>query len=246
MNSKTQKHAFTLIELLVVIAIIAILAAILFPVFAQAKQAAKKTADLSNIKQIGLALMLYAGDYDDRTPSVRMMGMGDSTWVDSLQPYSGSKLLNRSPLDDSALWGNGSRFTTYGLNAYFDPFHPPYQGMSLTQPVNPASTIFAAPVRDHLQWSNPNMIINADHFMPMTWGNPAKVATMGGGTSVHTMQWDMTRRLPRTLWYDIDGKRANYLFADGHAKSHAFEQTWQQIDGSLPTKDWYDPNSEAK
>lgn len=60
-----MKRAFTLIELLVVIAIIAILAAILFPVFAQAKQAAKKTADLSNLKQIGTASMLYVDSYDD-------------------------------------------------------------------------------------------------------------------------------------------------------------------------------------
>jgi prepilin-type N-terminal cleavage/methylation domain-containing protein/prepilin-type processing-associated H-X9-DG protein len=63
-----MKRAFTLIELLVVIAIIAILAAILFPVFAQAKLAAKKTASLSNQKQIGLATMMYANDYDDGLP----------------------------------------------------------------------------------------------------------------------------------------------------------------------------------
>jgi prepilin-type N-terminal cleavage/methylation domain-containing protein/prepilin-type processing-associated H-X9-DG protein len=63
-----NRKAFTLIELLVVIAIIAILAAILFPVFAQAKLAAKKTASLSNQKQIGLASMMYAGDYDDTLP----------------------------------------------------------------------------------------------------------------------------------------------------------------------------------
>jgi len=60
-----KNRAFTLIELLVVIAIIAILAAILFPVFAQAKLAAKKTASLSNIKQITLANIMYEGDYDD-------------------------------------------------------------------------------------------------------------------------------------------------------------------------------------
>src|SRR5258708_2259929 len=60
-----MKKAFTLIELLVVIAIIAILAAILFPVFAQAKEAAKKTSCLSNQKQVALAAMMYVGDYDD-------------------------------------------------------------------------------------------------------------------------------------------------------------------------------------
>jgi prepilin-type N-terminal cleavage/methylation domain-containing protein len=60
-----RRLAFTLIELLVVIAIIAILAAILFPVFAQAKQAAKKTVSISNLKQSALATMLYMGDVDD-------------------------------------------------------------------------------------------------------------------------------------------------------------------------------------
>ena len=63
-----MKNAFTLIELLVVIAIIAILAAILFPVFAQAKLAAKKITSVSNQKQQGLGLIMYAGDYDDMYP----------------------------------------------------------------------------------------------------------------------------------------------------------------------------------
>lgn len=63
-----SRRAFTLIELLVVIAIIAILAAILFPVFAQAKTAAKKTQDLSNQKQLGTAFNIYSADYDDQLP----------------------------------------------------------------------------------------------------------------------------------------------------------------------------------
>ncbi len=63
-----MRKAFTLIELLVVIAIIAILAAILFPVFAQAKNAAKKAACLSNTKQISLGFLMYEGDADDRLP----------------------------------------------------------------------------------------------------------------------------------------------------------------------------------
>ncbi len=63
-----MRRAFTLIELLVVIAIIAILAAILFPVFAQAKTAAKKASQISNTKQLGIGVMLYMGDSDDLYP----------------------------------------------------------------------------------------------------------------------------------------------------------------------------------
>ncbi len=63
-----HRHGFTLIELLVVIAIIAILAAILFPVFARARESARKTSCASNVRQLGLAALMYAGDYDDCLP----------------------------------------------------------------------------------------------------------------------------------------------------------------------------------
>jgi len=76
------RHGFTLIELLVVIAIIAILAAILFPVFAQAKAAAKKTVCLSNLKQVGTAQMLYVMDADGRYPA----------WAANIPPINGGNI----------------------------------------------------------------------------------------------------------------------------------------------------------
>ena len=95
-----HRKAFTLIELLVVIAIIAILAAILFPVFAQAKAAAKKTSDLSNNKQLGTALAIYLGDSDDQYPLQSGMGT-DGSWGYGFNKYV--------PADWSAAPGNPQR-----------------------------------------------------------------------------------------------------------------------------------------
>ena len=83
-----KSRAFTLIELLVVIAIIAILAAILFPVFAQAKVAAKKTQSLSNVKQISTGLMIYSTDYDDlNVMSEYNHGNTHLTWMATAHAY---------------------------------------------------------------------------------------------------------------------------------------------------------------
>ncbi len=72
MDRRIRRRGFTLIELLVVIAIIAILAAILFPVFARAREAARKSSCLSNLKQIGLGAMMYVQDYDEMYPDSRL------------------------------------------------------------------------------------------------------------------------------------------------------------------------------
>lgn len=89
------RKAFTLIELLVVIAIIAILAAILFPVFAQAREAAKDTGQLSNVKQLGTAVIMYAGDYDDLLPLTmrRVQPTTFTTWQVLVDPYVKNRLI---------------------------------------------------------------------------------------------------------------------------------------------------------
>lgn len=102
-----MKKAFTLIELLVVIAIIAILAAILFPVFAQAKLAAKKTGDLSNCKQIGVAMQIYLNDFDDtymRAYYDAPDGISTVHWSYTLQPYVKNAGVFVSPGSPNGGW----------------------------------------------------------------------------------------------------------------------------------------------
>src|SRR5947209_1291545 len=88
------RTAFTLIELLVVIAIIAILAAMLFPVFAQAREKARQTSCLSNLKQLSHAMLMYAGDYDELFPPVVARASRQETnlylmsWMRLLEPYT--------------------------------------------------------------------------------------------------------------------------------------------------------------
>lgn len=109
-----KKRAFTLIELLVVIAIIAILAAILFPVFAQAKLAAKKASTISNIKQASLGLIMYCGDVDDVFP---MAEYGDSdinhphtTWTTTTYPYVKSGDMGTDSLGQKVCTGKDGIF----------------------------------------------------------------------------------------------------------------------------------------
>lgn len=130
---KSQKKAFTLIELLVVIAIIAILAAILFPVFARAREQARKTTCLSNIKQLGLGFLMYAQDYDEKMPGIPFgscptcwpwaawPGTADWTGVFTvgIQPYLKNQQLLQCPsgADANNRW-SGANGISYCYNEY--------------------------------------------------------------------------------------------------------------------------------
>jgi prepilin-type N-terminal cleavage/methylation domain-containing protein/prepilin-type processing-associated H-X9-DG protein len=135
-----RRPAFTLIELLVVIAIIAILAAILFPVFAQAREKARQTSCLSNLKQLSLAVNMYVQDYDENYPKASFWNTSTSFpnfyfWTSQLcvQPYMKNVDVYRCPSDsfvaghDSAYYGLAAsrppRPITYMANA-ITPFYP--------------------------------------------------------------------------------------------------------------------------
>lgn len=101
---RTNRKGFTLIELLVVIAIIAILAAILFPVFAKAREKARQASCLSNVKQLGLACLMYMGDYDQTYPCVdapydtsKTYTKGKSGWANNLNGYVKSAAMFKCP-----------------------------------------------------------------------------------------------------------------------------------------------------
>jgi prepilin-type N-terminal cleavage/methylation domain-containing protein/prepilin-type processing-associated H-X9-DG protein len=135
---KSCRSAFTLIELLVVIAIIAILAAILFPVFARARENARRASCMSNLKQIGLGMMMYSQDYDGHLVSGFLtMGSGNAVypngttgtylpWYACMYPYLKSSQILNCPSASSALEYKGG----YGITTF--PFAYNYEYPSVS------------------------------------------------------------------------------------------------------------------
>ena len=177
-----RNRAFTLIELLVVIAIIAILAAILFPVFAQAKVAAKKAASISYSKQMGLGAIMYSADVDDMlviattqyskfTPTATIPPYN---WPHLIQPYQKNLQIMVDPGEGdtnaefgggpNAWWYNQDRHTQYGYNYLF--LSPWYNcdtsyARSATAGAKPAETVMFTTsqvftVTDHVGWYDSN------------------------------------------------------------------------------------------
>ncbi len=124
-----RRKGFTLIELLVVIAIIAILAAILFPVFAKAREKARQTACLSNMRQLGMACQQYAQDWDDHIPglyntadvvSYPSGNLGYCSWSSQIYPYVKSRNVFDCPDATSThKWGDGNMANSFSYGSNF-------------------------------------------------------------------------------------------------------------------------------
>lgn len=179
---KKRINGFTLIELLVVIAIIAILAAILFPVFAQAKAAAKKTAGLSNVKQIGTSIQIYANDYDDNTMGCPANGGGVESYVAAafLQPYVKSFAMFKDPASPYAMGtvqhNQHDVPSSLGGGYYITPPNDPCVGL-------PASTYDASFDNATSQYFKDIYPATDYSFNPITFAYSKGLCPTGGATN---------------------------------------------------------------
>ncbi|MHB1000997.1 MAG: type II secretion system protein [Armatimonadota bacterium] len=221
-----KNKGFTLIELLVVIAIIAILAAILFPVFAKAREAARSTACISNMKQLGTALQMYIQESDDQLPCLdhsAAFAIGDVWgelygghagipvgWLNyakqytikaQLDPYVKSSKLWACPSDSGAKtqFVEGQRFTSYHYRHYFVVGQiGAYSGVS-----------------------------TPDQMWSYSLGNFAKPSLV---YALHELAPYHDSRLSPLGGYARDAK-CNFAFLDGHAKTYPVDKAWRGNEG---------------
>ena len=224
----TGRIGFTLIELLVVIAIIAILAAILFPVFARAREKARETRCLSNVKQLGMALLMYAGDHEGAFPLVT----GNSSVIPSPKPnmtalvsYTDSEYNVFKCPSDTANRPAGTNPCSYAFAAVGTEYYPigTYGWINGSGVVTNSRSTFTWPARHIL----------ATDISPLYMGATSDITTSRGTvTTVNCFGWGAQRlgqaKTPYVVGTSVKNlaigahrnrTRSHAVFGDGHAKA---------------------------
>ena len=206
-DSRMKRSGFTLIELLVVIAIIAILAAILFPVFARAREKARQTSCLSNLKQLGLGSQMYKQDYDethfvDRMPTTNPPAAGGPYagcdgqsywWGDAIQPYIKNRQLFICPSDSAPTTCSGFPVRSYQPQRYSCRGCPRPIGVKDSSVVAPAETID---------------IMESNYNSEAADCDPGSYAMPGNSAARHNGGWNIAFCDGHGMWMGPDSSTA--------------------------------------
>ncbi|NLO07450.1 MAG: DUF1559 domain-containing protein [candidate division WS1 bacterium] len=216
-----MKRGFTLIELLVVIAIIAILAAILFPVFARAREKARQSSCLSNIKQMSLAAMMYTQDYDEVYPGGLTGASGEmgpisqsssftTFWItaDVIYPYVNNKQVFLCP---SRLGSNPIKHN-YGFNSRLCPDLRSYAVVAMSKVKAPAEIFMCLDSGPYMVDESEVETPSSWWYVPGTWDEARDPEADGYGSSAITGVAQTDYKTGR------HNQGINIGFADGHAK----------------------------
>ncbi len=223
MFTSSKKRGFTLIELLVVIAIIAILAAILFPAFAKAREAARKSSCASNLKQIGVGLMQYAQNYDEILPVAGSQG-DRGNWSQSTAIFVTNYDLFRCPSN-----------TANTQNQGYDNTTAPFKKVPKSYVANPRIIADDAGGLDFAANAYVAMGMNQSIIK-----RPGSLIMVAEGNVTGDKPWAVEQDGD-----DIDNLfaghlgQSNFLFADGHVKASQPSQTMvTPVGGGDPVNNW--------
>ena len=220
---------FTLIELLVVIAIIAILAAILFPVFAQAREKARQTSCLSNLKQLGTALQLYKDDWNAKCPKMAL-GTNYASAAEFAAAYGNqypTAYLHIANWIPPAMGGKNGFYWSWmdaifsyvkNANMYKCPSNQKYLGYGMNAQMDGVPNNYCTQTSEKVVFSD--TLVDSENFFGATF--PWQI--LGLTTSSYG---------PGVAARHSDG--LNYTFMDGHAKYYKWEMTLEKINGQDKT-----------
>ena len=234
------RRGFTLIELLVVIAIIAILAAILFPAFARARENARRASCQSNLKQIGLGILQYTQDYDEKFVNLSTNQGGGGGWAGKLYPYVKSAQIFVCP-STRVVDTSDSSYKDYPIGANYglnNNLASAAIGKSLSSVSAAASTVLLCeqitgrtaggvpaasvnltdPNEDFTATFNGYNVVGQGNAACGTWGNLPQTGTLGGRANVNFGKLGCWNHDPDLFSTPIHFDGSNFLAVDGHVK----------------------------